>query len=237
MQLENNIIGIEPARTIYKRGLQKKVNRQACRKVEGIIDTESLGESIILVAAEVDPRVRRIVPQPVTFDLNTGDAYQTKAALTEAHHGTRYKPWVYTPDFLFEMVNGRNVFVEGKHSLWLRDNPKFSLVSGAMQELGHRLAVVTEMAFTPAHHRNLRILRALPDRDLVPARRAWIEAQLPSDLPFGRAQWAFGMTRSEVYAALLGGLLATDLSLAPFADRTRLVRVDGDLTHLEVLPL
>ncbi|MEO3476197.1 hypothetical protein AAFO90_00820 [Phaeobacter sp. CAU 1743] len=80
MQLENNIAD-DPARTIYKRGLQKKVNRQACRKAMGIIDTESLGESIIVVAAEVDPRVRRIFPQPTTFDLHTGEAYPTKTAL------------------------------------------------------------------------------------------------------------------------------------------------------------
>ncbi len=41
MLFEHNIIDGEPARTIYKRGLQKKVNRQACRKAIGIVDTES----------------------------------------------------------------------------------------------------------------------------------------------------------------------------------------------------
>ncbi|MCF6431084.1 hypothetical protein [Leisingera sp. MMG026] len=236
MQLEN-ITDNDPARTIYKRGLQKKVNRQASRKATGIVDTESLGESILLVAAEVDPRVRRIVPQPVTFDLNTGEAYPTKAALTEALHGTRYKPWVYTPDFLFELVSGRSVFVEGKHSRWLRSNPEFGRVPVAMEELGHRLVVVPETIFTRAHHRNLRTLRALPDRQLDTARRAWIKAQFPCSLSFGHAQRAFGVTRSEVYAALFEGLLATDLSLAPFADRTTFVRVNGAVAHLEVLPL
>ena len=237
MQFEDDMIEGKPARTIYKRGLQKKVNRQACRKAKGIIDTECNGESIIVVAAEVDPRVRRIVPQPVTFDLNTGEAYATKAALTQAHHGTRYKPWIYTPDFLFEMVSGRNVFVEGKHSLWLRKNPRFDLVKEAMAELGHRLTVVTEEMFTPAHHRNLRILRTISARQLQPERRAWLEGHLPEELSFRQAQWLFNMTHSEVYAALFDGLLATDLSLAPFADRTRLVRVSGDVSHLEVLSL
>ncbi|MEE4208444.1 MAG: hypothetical protein V2I43_04155 [Parvularcula sp.] len=237
MDIENNTNGDEPARRVYKRGFQKKVNRQACRKAMGIVDTEVVGESMILVAGEVDPRVRRIVPQPVTFDLNTGEAYQTRAALTQTLQGTRYKPWVYTPDFLFELMNGRTVFIEGKHSRWLRSNPDFPRVSEAMRELGHRFVVVTERAFTTAHHRNLRILRALPNRQLTPERRAWIESQLPTEVMFGRAQWAFGVTRSEVYAALFDGLLATDLSLAPFADRTRLVRVDGDVTDLEVLPL
>ncbi|WP_370046805.1 MULTISPECIES: hypothetical protein [Salipiger] len=236
MQLEYNIAD-DPARTIYKRGLQKKVNRQACRKATGIIDTESLGESIIVVAAEVDPRVRRIFPQPMTFDLHTGEAYPTKAALTEAVHGTRYKPWIYTPDFLFELVNGQTVFVEGKHSRWLRSNPEFSRLAAAMEQLGHRLTLVTEKMFTRADHRNLRILRALPNRSLEPAIREVIETQFPRSVSFGEAQWTFGLTRAEVYAGLFHGLLATDLSLAPFGDRTKLVRVDGDVSHLEVLPL
>lgn len=237
MQLEDNIIGNDPARTIYKRGLQKKVNRQSCRKAAGIVDTECLGESIILVAGEVDPRVCRIVAQPMTFDLNTGEAYPTKTAMVEALHGTGYKPWIYTPDFLFQMVNGQSVFVEGKHSRWLLNTPEFVAVPRAMEELGYRLSVVTELMFSRALHRNLRVLRALSHRQLHPSKRALIEAQLPDTLTFGNAQRAFGLTRPDVYAALFEGLLSTDLSLAPFADRTKLVRVDGDVTHLEVLPL
>lgn len=236
MQFED-IIENDPARTIYKRGLQKKENRQASRKATGIVVTESLGESIIVVAAEVDPRVRRIFPQPMTFDLHTGEAYPTKTALTEAVHGTRYKPWVYTPDFLFELVNGQTVFVEGKHSRWLRGNPEFSRVAAAMEQLGHRLTLVTETMFTRAHHRNLRILRALPDRRLEPTKRELIETQFSRSVSFGQAQWSFGLTRGEVYAALFDGLLATDLSVAPFSDRTKLVRVHGNVSHLEVLPL
>ncbi|RKF13083.1 hypothetical protein D6850_16450 [Roseovarius spongiae] len=237
MLFEHNIIDGKPARTIYKRGLQKKVNRQACRKAIGIIDTESVGESIILVAGEVDPRVRRIVAQPASFDLNTGQAYASKAALVEACRGTRYRPWIYTPDFLFELTSGKNVFVEGKHSRWLRDNPEFEAVRRAMSELGNRLSVVTEMMFPPALHRNLRVLRTLPDRQLDPSVRKLIETQLPDNLRFGTAQRSFGLTRQNVYAALFQGLLATDLAIAPFADRTNLFRTDGDVTHLQVLPL
>lgn len=236
MQFED-MIGNDPARTIYKRGLQKKENRQASRKAAGIVVTESLGESIIVVAAEVDPRVRRIFPQPMTFDLHTGEAYPTKATLIEAVRGTRYKPWVYTPDFLFELVNGQPVFVEGKHSRWLRNNPDFSCLATAMEQLGHRLVLITEKMFTRADHRNLRILRALPDRCLEPTIHELIETQFPRSVSFGEAQRSFGLTRAEVYAALFHGLLATDLSLAPFSDRTKLVRVESNLSHLEVLPL
>jgi len=232
-----NIIADHPARTIYTRGLQKKVNRQACQKATGIVETECLGESIIVVAAEVDPRVRRLAPQPMTFDLNTGEIFPTKSALWEALQGTRYKPWMYTPDFLFELMDGRTVFVEGRHSRWLRSNSDFSRVAAAMEQLGHRLTLVTETMFTRAHHRNLRILRALPNRRLEPSIRKLIETQFPRCASFGQAQRSFGLTREEVYAALFHGLLSTDLSLAPFSDRTKLVRVDCDLSHLEVLPL
>ncbi|MEO3476193.1 hypothetical protein AAFO90_00800 [Phaeobacter sp. CAU 1743] len=158
-------------------------------------------------------------------------------ALTEAVHGTRYKPWVYTPDFLFELVNGQTVFVEGKHSRWLRSNPEFSRLAAAMEQLGHRLTLVTEKTFTRADHRNLRILRALPNRSLEPAIRELIETQFPRSVSFGEAQRSFGLTRAEVYAGLFQGLLATDFSRAPFSDRTKLLRVDGDVSHLEVLPL
>ena len=237
MHIEDDTIGSDPARTIYRRGLQKKVNRQACRKASGIIDTESVGESIIVVAGEVDPRVRRIIPQPATFDLNTGETYPTKTALAEALHGRRYKPWVYTPDFLFELVDGGSLYVEGKHTRWIQENPKFSLVLGAMEELGHRLRLVTEKAFTPALHQNLRSLRALRNRQLEASRRAWVIAHAPDSFAFGHAQSALGLRRSEVYAALFEGILATDLSLAPFGDRTKLVRVEDDLRHLELLPL
>ncbi|MDF3361498.1 hypothetical protein HLM50_10540 [Sulfitobacter sp. Ks41] len=234
---DDDHFGKEPSRRIYIRGLQKKVNRQACRKAAGIVDTETNGESIILVAAEVDPRVRRLAPQPITFDLNTGETFAKKSDLKDALHGTRYKPWVYTPDFMFELANGDTVFVEGKHSRWLRSNPAFAQVATAMEELGHRLVLVTETTFTRSDHRNLRILRALPNRSLEPATRELIETQLLRSVSFGEAQWSLGLTRAEVYAALFQGLLATDLSLAPFSDRTKLLRVDGDVSHLEVLPL
>ena len=232
-----NIIADHPARTIYTRGLQKKVNRQACQKATGIVETECLGESIIVVAAEVDPRVRRLAPQPMTFDLNTGEIFPTKSALWEALQGTRYKPWVYTPDFLFELMNGRTVFVEGRHSRWLRSNPDFYRVVRAMEELGHRIILVTEAMFTRAHHRNLRILRALPNRRMEPAIRELIETELPRSVSFGQAQSLFGLTREQVYTALFHGLLATDISLAPFSDRTKLIRADGAVAHLQVLSL
>tara|TARA_R110002072_G_scaffold48323_4_gene131905 strand:+ start:3132 stop:3842 length:711 start_codon:yes stop_codon:yes gene_type:complete len=227
----------DPARTIYKRGLQKKVNRQACRKAAGIVDTECNGESIIVVAAEVDPRVRRLAPQPVTFDLNTGESFSKKSDLKEAVLGTRYKPWAYTPDFIFQLVNGQYVYVEGKHSHWFRSNLEFSRVARAMGELGHRLILVTETTFTRAHHRNLRILRTLQNRHLTPERHAWIDTQFPQSLSFGEARRSFGVTGSEICAALFEGLIATDLSLTALGDRTKLVRADGDVSHLQVLPL
>ncbi|TMV14924.1 hypothetical protein [Arenibacterium halophilum] len=131
----------DPARTIDKRGLQKKVNRQTSGKACGIVDTESELESIILIAADLDPRVRGVFPQPCTFDLNTGEAYPSKQALMDALHGTRYRPWCYTPDFLLQLVDGSKVFIEGKHTRFLEGHPTFSAVPIAMADYGHRQAL------------------------------------------------------------------------------------------------
>lgn len=227
----------DPARTIYKRGLQKKVHRLSCRKAVGILDAEALGESIILVAGEIDPRVRSISSQPVTFDLNTGEAYPTKAALFEALQGKRYKPWIYTPDFLFELISGEKVFVEGKHSRWLQSSETFGSVRRAMFELGHRLSVVTEREFSRALHRNLRILRTLQDRTLDAAKRSLLKSTAPDHFSAGAARRLLGFTQTEVCVALLEGCLKTDLARTPLSDRTKLSRADGDVTHLQVLPL
>lgn len=229
--------GDEPARTIYKRGLQKKVHRLSCGKAVGVVDTEALNESIILVAGEIDPRVRWITSQPVTFDLNTGEAYPTKAALFDALQGKRYKPWIYTPDFLFELISGEKIFVEGKHTKWLQTSQTFGLVRRAMFELGHRLSVVTEREFSRALQRNLRILRALEDRALDPAKRALLKSATPDQFSAGVARRIFGLTQTEVCTALLEGRLRTDLARTPLSDRTRLSLADGDVTHLQVLPL
>jgi hypothetical protein len=229
--------GGNPARTVHKRGLQKKVHRQSCTKAAGIVDTEALGESIILVAGEVDPRVQWITPQPVTFDLNTGEFYPTKAALFEALQGKRYKPWIYTPDFLFELTSGQKVFVEGKHTRWLQSSETFGSVRRAMFELGHRLSVVTEREFSRALHRNLRILRALQDRTLDPAKHSLLKSAAQDQFSAGAARRLFGFTQTEICTSLLEGFLKTDLARTPLSDRTKLSRANGDVTHLQVLPL
>lgn len=229
--------GAEPARIVHKRGLQKKVNRQSCAKATGIVDSEGLGESILVVAGEVDPRVRRIIPQPATFDLNTGEAYPTKRALFEALEGKRYRPWIYTPDFLFELTSGERVFVEGKHTWWIGTSQTFGSVLGAMFELGHRVVVVTERQFSRALHHNLRVLRGLPGECLEPSKLDMMNAAAAESFSAGAARRSFGLTRSEVCMAVKNGALATDLTFAALSDRTRLVRAYGDLAHLQVMPL
>jgi hypothetical protein len=226
----------DPARTIYKRGLQKKVNRQTSGKAFGIVDTESELESITLIAADLDPRVRRVRPQPCTFDLNTGDAYPSKQALMDAVRGTRYKPWCYTPDFLLELVDGSKVFVESKHTRFLERHPTFSAVPIAMADYGHRYAIVTERMLPRPLQRNLRTLKVSPTVPLSADQRSWLIDDCPSSLLFREIE-DLGFGRNSVYTAIREGYLAAALDQKPFNDRTVLAHSAGSTAHLEVLPL
>ncbi|MBY6159430.1 Tn7 transposase TnsA N-terminal domain-containing protein [Mameliella alba] len=227
---------LTPARTIYKRGHQKKVNRQSSSKAAGIVDTESVLESLILIAAELDPRVVRIHPQPCTFDLNTGEIYPSKKALSQTLDGSGYAAKVYTPDFLLELTSGQKVFVEGKHTHWIRKNPEFGSLLDAMAALGHRLSVVTEAVFSRPLERNLRILKTSPTFELTQYQREWLLKDCPRSLSFRSAE-KFGLGKTAVYTAIKEGYLSTPLDCAPFNDRTMLSPSAGDVSHMEVLAL
>lgn len=227
----------EPARRVQKRGDQKKVNRQAAGKVRGIVQTESMLESNILIAGEIDPRVDWMVPQPVTFDVNTGEVYSTKKAMFEAHSGNAYKPRAYTPDFRFDLSNGRQVFVEGKHTHWLKKHPEFEDVLSLMKSLGHRFLVVTEEAFSPALQRNLRMLKAHPTEEICTDLQATIMKSLPTPKQASDVMQSFGLRQSDLLTGLLSGLFSTDLRDAPLGPKSMLQLGHGETSHLEVLAL
>lgn len=227
----------EPARRVQKRGDQKKVNRQAASKVRGIVQTESMLESNILIAGDIDPRVDWMVPQPVTFDLNTGDVYSTKKAMFEAHAGHAYKPRAYTPDFRFDLRNGRQVFVEGKNTRWLKKHPQFEDVTTLMKSLGHRLLVVTEEVFPRELQRNLRMLKIHEPKHICPALQAAIVGSLVGPQSAAGITRRFGLDNDDLYSGLLSGLFAADLSRVALGPKMTLELAHGKTTHLEVLAI
>ncbi|WP_375173932.1 hypothetical protein [Pseudooceanicola sp.] len=234
--LDDDDMSHGPSRTIHRRGYQKKVNRQLSLKANALVDTESALESIILIAADLDPRVCRVYPQPCTFELNTGESFPTQKALNDAVGGSDYKPWKYTPDFLFELVDGSRIFVEGKHTRLIEKDPDFRKVPVAMVALGHRHTVVTERFFSRAFERNLRTLKTAPRGYLNDDQRAWLLDDCPSCLTFREIE-GLGFDRNSVHAAIRDGYLCAPLERAPFNDQTVLSPTGGDTSYLEVLPL
>lgn len=225
----------DPARDIYKRGMKKKVNRQGGAKVSGIKDMESMLESNILVAGHIDPRVRRISPQPVTFDLNTGKRYSSRDDVVDEFKGTRYKPWIYTPDFWFELHNSEGVFVEGKHERWLESSPRFADVVEAMTGLGHRLVVVTNKAFPKDLEHNLRLLK-LRTSQASHHREQKRVFEIPQPATAADVMRGHNIDEVDLLDALLDGRLRSDLHLI-LGPNASIEAGDGSTDHLEFLDL
>ena len=227
--------GLDPSRIIHKRGMQKKINRQSGSKLVGIGDTESVNESLTMIAGHVDYRVSRIYPQPFTFDLNTGEAYDRKDTLIEEFRGTGYKPWIYTPDFLFQLIDGREVVVETKHERWLSDNPGFYDVIKSVDDHGYEIILVTDRMFTHAFSHNIRKLKLAQDhRDEGTAAPEVSAEMLPATGHTLASELRF--TQSDVFHALLDNRLTTDLQIA-IGWNSHFSAPSTDAPGMEVLPL
>lgn len=227
--------GTNPSREIYKRGVQKKVNRQAGSKIRGVRDTESMLESNIMIAGHVDPRVRWIYPQPVSFDLNTGKTYTDRQGLVDEFRGTGYQPWIYTPDFRFELHDGSSLYVEGKHEFWLKKSGGFSDVLEAMFEYGHKIVLATNETFPRELERNIRLLKLRMER----SDHACAEERVFSFSGQRRAadlMKQYDLRQSDLLDAILHGTLRADLKnvLGP---GSLFDTGDGSKSHLEVLPI
>lgn len=225
-----------PSRPVHRHGLQKKYNLVGGPKLDGARQTEVVLESNTAVAGQIDPRVARIQPQPVTFDLNTGRCYSRRTDLVSGNRAGGYKPWVYTPDFQFTLTDRSLVFIECKHTYWLRKNPEWLRVPKAMRRLGHRFVLVTDKLFSEALVRNLRVLLTTPpDTNLTNVRNA--TGNLIGAVSAEALMATHNITKAQIFAGLLAGILTTDLSALPLGPKTSISPANGDKSHLEVLPL
>lgn len=226
-----------PARVIHALGLQKKVNLLSGTKLTGVNQLESMLETNIAIAGEVDPRVVTIETQPLTFDLNTGREYALRSDIQIEVHERGYKPWIYTPDFRFTLFDGTQIFVEGKGTRWLEKHQDFENVIVAVRGLGHKIVLVTESLFSKDLVRNLRLLKPLVSSTEEPLE--WHHSNMPEEQPVSAKHLLLenSMTQRQLFLGLLSGMFHCDLSAAPLGPKAMISFGNGETRHLEVLPL
>lgn len=225
-----------PAREIFKRGKQKKVNYVTGKKLTGVQQTESLLESNIVMVGEIDPRVELIRTQPCTFDLNTGRRYPTRKAAEEAGRKGAYKPRIYTPDTLFTLNSGAEVYVEGKHTKWLADKPDYLDDLEMLREVGHRVLLVTERAFSPTLVRNVRLLKPYVSRPPSADTVSMMQAALTEPICIGDLVAATGVTQPEVLSGIACGIIRFDLASPALGPRS-IIELATSTSHLEIFAI
>ena len=130
------------ARRVQKRGQKKKAHYSSAGGAH-LMQMESRLETSGAVAMGLDPRVFSIRSQPMTFDLLSGRAYPSVAALQEAQKLYGFRCVKYTPDFEADL-GGSNVLVEVKHSELINQSPKVLEYPSILARYGYRLIVLDD---------------------------------------------------------------------------------------------
>jgi hypothetical protein len=233
MNIDDLIIGFEPARIIYKRGFQKKYNQVAGEKIDGVQITEGELESNIGEAAGLDPRVERILHQPCVFELNSGRWYRSREHLAH-HHGSKAK--TYTPDYLFVLKNAGHCFVEGKHTGLISKSEAFRKKIQRVKELGLPFCLITEEFFSEDFVRNIRMLRPYAHKILSIESMRKVETFTAQERSIGELR-AEGLSQFELMTGIARGLLKINMRAGALGPHTMVSRSHRSTAHLEILPL
>lgn len=225
-----------PARKIYKRGDQKKVNQIAGAKMAGVQQTESMNESNVVMAGAIDPRVAIVKAQPSTFDLNTGRQFSTRKDAQETGKSGGYKPRIYTPDVLFKLVSGAEVFIEAKHTKWLERRPEYFDDLQSFGEMGHRILLVTEQTFTTALVRNIRMLKPYVDRVPTEQQVRSLRSAVHRPIKVADMMSTAGLTQADLMVGIAHGLVRFDMRAGVLGPRT-VVEPAHEKSCLEILDL
>lgn len=224
------------ARRIHKRGKMQKASFLGGRKLSGLVQTESRLEASAIFMAMMDPRVIRILPQPVTFDLNTGEVAAKKEELVDKYRGTGYRPRLYTPDFRLLLRKRASVFVETKHSRLLERTPEVSDLSQLLADLGFRLIIISEEALWGSADHNLRLLYPYSCEPLPLDALERIRTSCRDPLKVDQLLADTDLTQREVLKAIAQGHLACDLRSARLGSKSLVWTAANDV-YLEMLPL
>lgn len=205
-----------------------------------IIAAESFLERDVGLVLEVDPRILSYREQPFTLELESGELLPSRK-----HYAPRpgIEPRFYTPDYLCGLANGLKVVVEVKPVARLeRELDRLEQVKLVLEGLGYRFLILTEEHITQQIAANIRYLKAttatyLQD-GLAAAIQPFVQAasERPNWLVTELAQVS-PLSLFGVAIAVNHGVFSADLKQDLFAPNTQLRACQGDLTHLQVLPL
>ena len=224
------------ARRIHKRGKMQKASFLGGRKLNGMVQTESRLEASAIFAALMDPRVIRIWPQPVTFDLNTGEFAAKKEELVEKHRGTDYRPRLYTPDFRLLLKNNVAVFLEIKHSRLLERTPEVAEVTELLANLGFPLIIISEDVLWGAVDQNARLLYPYSCEPMQPDVLETLLSRCSDPMRIDELLFETNLSQREVLQAIARGHVACDLQSARLGPQTVIWTAVNE-SYLEMLPL
>ena len=217
-----------------------------CEKSLGICPAESPLEKVIGQLASLDPRVRTVRPQPFTVDVISGQIFHNRQDLL-VHRKTREKSESrlreYTPDFSFDLIDGRRIIVEVKDHRYVCEQAYWEKVEKAKRLLlsnGYRFQVIF-MEYEPSaplvHNADLiTAFRNNFKKTITDAQLATIEADVGDSVSsLGHVAELAGLTLRDAPVLVIQGIVSADIAAGPLGSRTPVRLAYGDLHHLSVL--
>lgn len=222
------------ARSVYGRGMKKKLTVVSGRGVHGYCATESNLEASAIAVFSLDPDVIRIEPQPCVFDMVSLSEYQNHEAYHAATRG-RQLAKRYTPDFRLSFEGGDQVLVEIKHSRLIAKDASILSYPEKLACLGVKLCIFSEEDINPELSYNAKLLRSVAryKNKFMPFNNA------PLGLRVGPALFSeycdAGYSSEEVFSWIVSGDLKVNLSKARIGRYSNLFPSFGSKDHLRVL--
>jgi hypothetical protein len=239
------------ARPLGVRGHQKRSFLVGSHKANGEMFVETGNEHTTMLALDVDPRTRDIVPQPFTVRLDLQKLYPTRSEALKAEPKGRIKlvsgepreEQVYTPDFLVTLTHPTPLVVESKSSIEVEkiqaDLKRRGLI---LNNLGYRYLVVSsaELEHKGLHSNLVHMRDAMQFRaknDTQPLMDGLAKLIANRYAPFH-----FGEIRNQtsdlaLYLGLISGMVGCDLRGGHLSVNTQIWQAHGDLEHLQLLSL
>ncbi|WP_431476388.1 hypothetical protein [Massilia eburnea] len=217
-----------------------------CEKAHGICPAESPLEKTIGQLAGLDPYVLSNAPQPFTIDVVSGELLRTPEE-RKLHRMTRDRSDArqreYTPDFCFNLIDGRRIVVEVKDPRFPCKEEYWRKVEKAKELLrarGYHFQVIS-MVYAPSAPlvHNADLLAAFQrnfKKTITQSQLSAIETGLGDAVSsLGHVAQLAGLSLREAPALVLHGVVAADISIAPLGASTPVWLAHGDLEHLAVL--
>jgi hypothetical protein len=222
------------ARNVQKRGQLKKAHYTSAGGAH-LMQLESRLEASGAIVMGLDPRVRSLRSQPMTFDLLTGRTYPTVDALQNAERLYGLRCVKYTPDFEVDLGNSK-VLVEVKHRELITLNPKILSYPEILARFGYRLIIIDDVVLGETFVQNLRLLNTA--RCTRSADES--DAEMVAFCGAGKSYGAFieaGLNEAGLLRAIAAGLLTCDVRSARINHDTLIFATGDTSAHLKELPL